>query len=63
MLPIKKDQQAIVKHIIQRASFEEVTPDKIVIPNQSLTHIQFLFEQLTMFGYLSKLTNGCYVRA
>ena len=63
MLPIKKDQQAIVKHIIQQASLEEVTPDSIAIPNQSLTHIQFLFEQLTMFGYLSKLTNGCYVRA
>ncbi|WP_446704170.1 hypothetical protein [Aliivibrio wodanis] len=63
MLPIKKDQQAIVKRIIQQASFEEITPDKIVILNQSLTHIQFLFEQLTMFGYLSKLTNGCYVRA
>ncbi|MGF1807572.1 hypothetical protein L4C31_20225 [Aliivibrio sifiae] len=63
MLPIKKDQQAIVEQIIQQAEFKEVMPDSIVISNQSLIHIQFLFEQLAMFGYLSKLTNGCYVRA
>ena len=63
MLPIKDGQEAIVKYIIQEASFEEITPANIIISNQSHTHIQFLFEQLTMFGYLSKLTNGCYVRA
>ncbi len=63
MLPIKNGQEAIVKHIILEASYKEITPTSIKFMGQSPTHIKFLFEQLAMFGYLSKLTNGHYVRA